>query len=84
MQDTIIAIFCYVTDFSKHAARKESSSQKKKGFLTLSPQEVAAAILKQIDQSKPLQIIDWKYQWLVALSRLLPKTLVQRLLRAQE
>lgn len=66
------------TEFSTHAAKNDKAVQKKRGFLTLSPEEVASAILKQIERGKQRQIIDWKYAGLILLSRLLPKALVQR------
>lgn len=59
------------TDFF-HKAGAEEGAQRGPAEV-MSPESVAAHIWKQIEQCKPLSIINWKYRLLTWVSRLLPK-----------
>jgi short-subunit dehydrogenase len=66
------------TDFRKRAS---GDYPQKKDKITMSPEKAAELILKQIDKGKPLSIIDWRYRVAVGLAKLLPKQLVQTLMK---
>ena len=68
------------TDFSFNASG--GILHKKSALLTLSSEKAARLILKQIDSRKPIEIIDFRYKCLVALSRILPKALIMRIMNA--
>lgn len=56
--------------------------QKKKKVLSMSAQKAAGLILKQIISGKTIEIIDWRYKWIVNLSHILPKILKMHILNA--
>ncbi len=65
------------TDFQRRAAKgKEIDS---KGMM--SPEEVARAIYRQIRKKKSMVIFDWRYWLGVQIARLLPHSLVRKVLR---
>lgn len=61
--------------------RASGNYPQKKDKITMSAKTAAQLILKQVEKGKTLSIIDWRYQWLVALAKLLPKKLLQLLLK---
>ena len=67
------------TPFSWHASA--GHPPRKKGFLTLSPDTAARCIIKQIENNRPLEIIDWRYKCLVRLGQILPQKWMMRLLQ---
>lgn len=76
MQSHGIRVLCscpgrVATHFATRASKGRKSAQEPGGML-LDPQKVAAAMIKQIEKKKPLQIIDWKYSLLVFMRKLLP------------
>lgn len=67
------------TSFQRRAGSQERSFRDRLG--SMSSQFVAEQILRQIQQQKPLQIINWKYRFLTWLTRyLLPKRWTARAL----
>jgi len=60
---------------TKFAARASKGKVEKleTGGSVLDPVDVAKAILTQIDEKKPFQVIDWRYRLLLFINRLLPK-----------
>jgi uncharacterized protein len=68
------------TDFRRRAS---SGYPQKKDHITMSPEKAAELILKQIAKVKVLSIIDWRYRLLVLLAKLLPRPLVQAIMKKQ-
>ncbi len=66
------------TDFRKRAS---GDYPQKKDHITMTPEKAAELILKQIAKAKVLSIIDWRYRVLVPLAKLLPKQLVQAIMK---
>ncbi|HEY2810296.1 MAG TPA: SDR family NAD(P)-dependent oxidoreductase [Rhabdochlamydiaceae bacterium] len=66
------------TEFSARASR--GTPHKRSPFWALSAQQVANEVIKQIEKGTPVKIIDWRYQLLIALNRILPKTISMRFL----
>jgi short-subunit dehydrogenase len=64
------------TEFSMRASG--NLHYRKKAFLTMSPEKAVHLILKQIDRGRALEVIDFRYKCLVALSKILPKSLLMR------
>lgn len=62
--------------------RKRASGDfpQKKNSITMSSEKAADLILIQLDKAKPLSVIDWRYRFMVNLSRLLPQSLLQSIL----
>lgn len=76
MQPNGIRVLCacpgrVATHFATRASKGRKNTQEPGGML-LDPKEVAAAMIKQIEKKKPLQIIDWKYKLLIFMRKLLP------------
>jgi uncharacterized protein len=65
------------TDFRKRASKNFPSE---KSSHTMPVKTAARLILGQIKKGKPLQIINWRYRFLVALSRFLPKKWIYKIL----
>lgn len=65
------------TGFARRATRGKVEKLDVGGSV-LDPKEVAKAIIKQIEDKKPLQIIDWRYKLLLLLARVLPKRIVMK------
>lgn len=59
------------TDFQRRAGAE--ARPVKEGFML--PSFVAEQIWRQIEEQKPLMIVDWKYRFLTCLSSMLPKRL---------
>jgi hypothetical protein len=47
----------------------------------MSPEQAAGLILRQIEKGKVLSIIDWRYRLIVPLAKILPKWLVQAVMK---
>lgn len=54
--------------------RAGGSPEFEKQISPMSPEYVAEMIWKQIQDQKPLKIMDWKYAFLTTLSRLIPRS----------
>ncbi len=59
------------TDFQMHAGAEKPSDN---ATTTMSPSEVAHLIWKQIQNQNPLMLMNWKYRFLTALTKILPKS----------
>lgn len=66
------------TDFRKKAS---GDFPQEKDRISMSPEKAAGLILKQIAKTKVLSIIDWRYRLLVSLAKLLPKSIVQAIMK---
>jgi short-subunit dehydrogenase len=66
------------TDFRRRASE---DYPQEKDHITMSPEKAAELILKQIAKTKVLSIIDWRYRLIVPLAKLLPKPLVQAIMK---
>jgi uncharacterized protein len=66
------------TDFRRRAS---GGYPQEKDHLTMSSEKTAELILSQIAKAKVLSIIDWRYRIFVALGKLLPKQLVQAIIK---
>jgi uncharacterized protein len=66
------------TEFRKRAS---SGFPQERDRRTMSPEKAAALIIKQIEQGKSFNIIDWRYKCLIALTRLLPNCLLEKILK---
>lgn len=66
------------THFVDRAGGTNESSKSQVASMT--PQYVAEQIWRQIHQQNPLKIINWKYRVFMALSRLIPKTWLAKIL----
>jgi short-subunit dehydrogenase len=65
------------TDFRNRASKY---FPQKKDLWTMSVDKCAELIVAQIAKGQRSLIIDWRYRWLVALSRLVPKKILSNLL----
>jgi hypothetical protein len=68
------------TDFQRRASHNKYT---KREMFTMSAVKAARLVWKQIEAGKREYIFDWRYRLSVALSRLLPRSWVQKLLRAE-
>lgn len=59
------------TDFQKNAGADQPAN---KPLFVMTAEEVADSIWRQIQTQKPLKIINWKYRFLIALSKVWPKS----------
>ncbi len=62
------------TNFRAKASRNHP---QQKDNMTMSAETAAKLILKEMEKNKPIFIVDWRYRIMVAISRLLPKRLLQ-------
>lgn len=69
------------TGFVQRAGGEENKYKERVKPMT--PEFVAEAIWHQIQHPEPLKIINWKYRALTALSRLIPKKWLARILHQQ-
>jgi len=66
------------TEFSLRASG--DNPHKKNALWIMSPEKAARLILKQIDKRQTIEIIDFRYKCFVALSKILPKALILRIM----
>lgn len=66
-----------VTEFRQRASKGHPQQPDRR---SMSAEFAAQEIWKQIESGKGVHVFDWRYHWMVALSRLFPKKLIQRLL----
>ncbi|CRX38532.1 SDR family NAD(P)-dependent oxidoreductase [Estrella lausannensis] len=82
-----IRVLCSCPGVVKTGFRKTASGGEVTGdtssFLDMEVGYAAARMWKQILSRKPLDVFDWKYRALLFLSRLLPRSLVHRLIMAK-
>lgn len=70
------------TEFRKKAARGIQSDTNKS--IVMSVEKAANLLVKQIEQKKNFQVIDLKYKFLVAISRIcIPEKLIQKVLKSE-
>jgi short-subunit dehydrogenase len=65
------------TEFKKVASK---GFFQKKDKMTMTTEKAVNLILKQLDRLEPFSIIDWRYKWIVGLSKFLPKKWVMNAL----
>jgi len=68
-----------ITDFGRRAAG--GSRKAKHSIFSMPVQKAAKIIIKQIHQGKILKLFDWKYQVAIFFTKLLPKKLINKILK---
>lgn len=67
------------TNFRDRASRH---FPQEKNNITMSPEKAVKLILKAVQKGKSLSVIDWRYRLSVALSKLLPRSVIEAVLRS--
>lgn len=67
------------TSFQNRASK--GNFKQKRSFFVMTPEHATQCILKQLDQRKPISVIDWRNRLLLLLTKTVPKPLLNFLLK---
>jgi len=66
------------TNFGKNAGR---TAPKKPSKLAMNPQDAAKELMYQLKYDLPVHVFDWRTRYLIFVSKWLPKSIIQKILR---